>query len=356
MKKTNTKKPTTVQKANASPTDNSKLPNINKNNKSPAEKSKSPKSTKADGKKGKKADNQNNIQTAPNVENKEDTAKKMEELKEKKKKRLEKERKEEERDKKIYEQVVKEFQSNKVKQSPEKNVIKRLTKTTKSNESDLDMNSLNNIQLPQIKISEKKTQAILEESGMLDAYKYLITQLCKNGLPTGNLFEYSALVIKNYEKKWKEKKSKMNKEKLEQYWKEKKNEVENFEKQQKKDADKKLPNTKKLAEEENKMKALNKSIERREINKLIQNMDRSRSSRNHQSFASVKNKSDLKLPPIDDKMKVSVQQKEGKSNKTSPKKGNKQNKSPANATKKNNNEKAKSPAASQKKAASKMKK
>ena len=113
----------------------------------------------------------------------------MEELKEKKKKRLEKERKEEERDKKIYEQVVKEFQSNKVKQSPEKNVIKRLTKTTKSNESDLDMNNLNNIQLPQIKISEKKTQAMLEESGMLDAYKYLIIQLCKNGFPTGNLFE-----------------------------------------------------------------------------------------------------------------------------------------------------------------------
>ena len=230
MKKTNTKKPTTVQKANASPTDNSKLPNINKNNKSPAEKSKSPKSTKADGKKGKKADNQNNIQTAPNVENKEDTAKKMEELKEKKKKRLEKERKEEERDKKIYEQVVKEFQSNKVKQSPEKNVIKRLTKTTKSNESDLDMNNLNNIQLPQIKISEKKTQAILEESGMLDAYKYLIIQLCKNGFPTGNLFEYSAYVIKNYEKKWKEKKSKMTKEKVEKYWEEKKEEVKNIQK------------------------------------------------------------------------------------------------------------------------------
>ena len=146
------------------------------------------------------------------------------------------------------------------------------------------------------------------------------------------MFEYASYVVKNYEKKWKEKKSKMNKEKLEQYWKEKKK------------------------EEENKMKALNKSIERREINKLIQNMDRSRSSRNHQSFASVKNKSDLKLPPIDDKMKVSVQQKEGKSNKTSPKKGNKQNKSPANATKKNNNEKAKSPAPSQKKAANKKKK
>ena len=62
-----------------------------------------------------------------------------------------------------------------------------------------DLNSLNSMQLPQIKISEKKTQAILEESGMLDAYKYLIIQLCKNGFPTTNLFEYSAFVIKNNE-------------------------------------------------------------------------------------------------------------------------------------------------------------
>ena len=33
---------------------------------------------------------------------------------------------------------------------------------------------INDIQLPKIKISEKKTQTILEEGGMLDAYKYLI--------------------------------------------------------------------------------------------------------------------------------------------------------------------------------------
>ena len=344
MKKNNTKKSTNSK--------NAKLPQIKNNN----QKSKSPDKNATSKSKGKKISNAksnnniNSLKTAPNVNDSNAVLLKLAETNEKRKKRLEQEKKEEERDKKIYEQVLKEFQENKNKTNRETNPRKRLT-SPKNNDFDI-----NSIKLPKINISEKKTQNILEDGGMLDAYKYLITQLCKNGLPTGNLFEYSALVIKNYEKKWKEKKSKMNKEKLEQYWKEKKNEVENFEKQQKKDADKKLPNTKKLAEEENKMKALNKSIERREINKLIQNMDRSRSSRNHQSFASVKNKSDLKLPPIDDKMKVSVQQKEGKSNKTSPKKGNKQNKSPANATKKNNNEKAKSPAASQKKAASKKKK
>ena len=217
MKKTNNKK------ANASPSNNSKLPNINQKGKSPTEKSKSPKSAKPDQTKGKadttkgkastskgktnekQNNNTNNIKTTTNEENKEAMAKKMEELKERKKKRLEKEKKEEERDKKVYEQIVKEFQDNKIKPSTEKNVIKRLTNTKKKNDSEIDINSLNSIQLPQIKISEKKTQAILEESGMLDAYKYLIIQLCKNGFPTGNLFEYSAYVIKNYEKKWKEK-------------------------------------------------------------------------------------------------------------------------------------------------------
>ena len=86
-------------------------------------------------------------------------------------------------------------------------------------------------------------------------------------------------------------------------------------------------------------------------------MDRSRSSRHHQSFASFsKNKSELKLPTIDDKNKVSVQQKEGKSNKSSPKKGKNQKKSPASANKsKKNTQKSKSPATTQKKTTGKKK-
>ena len=79
----------------------------------------------------------------------------------------------------------------------EQNARKRLTSPKKT------VIDIDNIQLPKIKISEKKTQTILEEGGMLDAYKYLVIQLCKNGLPTGNLFEYSSYIIKNYEKKWK---------------------------------------------------------------------------------------------------------------------------------------------------------
>ena len=35
---------------------------------------------------------------------------------------------------------------------------------------------------------------------MLDAYKHVLAQLCKQGLPTGNIFEYASIVVKNYEK------------------------------------------------------------------------------------------------------------------------------------------------------------
>lgn len=49
----------------------------------------------------------------------------------------------------------------------------------------------------------------------------LMTSLCKNGLPTGDLFEYAAYVVQNYEKKWKKIKSKETKEKINKYWEEK---------------------------------------------------------------------------------------------------------------------------------------
>ena len=246
MKKTNAKKATSSPTNNSN---NSKLPNISKASKSPKEDTKSTKKAKPN---EKKANNPTNIKPEVKEENTEANKKKMEELKERKKKRIEKEKKEEKRDKQVYEQIVKEFQDNKTRINTETNVIKRLTNSKK----ETDLNSLNSMQLPQIKISEKKTQAILEESGMLDAYKYLIIQLCKNGFPTTNLFEYSAFVIKNYEKKWKEKKSKMTKEKVEKHWQEKKEELKNMEKK-----------NNNSIEDQNKMKALNRSLIRRNKNR-----------------------------------------------------------------------------------------
>ena len=331
MKKSNTKKSSTSKDA--------KLPKIANS----TQKSKSPAKGGKSNSKSKNNSKVNILKTSANLKKEDPKALKTEEYNEKRKKRIEQEKKEEARDKKVYDQVLKEYQEkSKTRTNTEVNIKNRLASPKSRNDD------LNNIQLPKIKISEKKTQAILEEGGMLDAYKYLVIQLCKNGLPTGNLFEYSAYVIRNYEKKWKEKKSKMNKEKLEQYWKEKKQEVEKFEKQQKKSPDPKQKVNKTTKEEENKIKALNRSLEQREINKLIANMDKSRSSRNHQSFDQFKkNKSEEQLPLINDKNKVSFNQKEGKN----AKKGNK-SKSPtsakSNKSSKKNNEKAKSPASAKK--------
>ena len=231
------KKTKTSMKKNASSKD-TKLPKIGNNkqkSKSPSKNSKNESSSKNKNMSNSKSKNNIKIlKTSANANNMSAVALKMDETNEKRKKRLEQEKKEEARDKKVYEQVLKEFQEkNKARAITEVNARKRLTSPKNKNDE------IDNIKLPKIRISEKKTQALLEENGMLDAYKYLIIQLCKNGLPTGNLFEYSAYVIKNYEKKWKEKKSKMNKEKVEQYWKEKKEQIAKFENQKKKSEDKK---------------------------------------------------------------------------------------------------------------------
>lgn len=41
----------------------------------------------------------------------------------------------------------------------------------------------------------------LKQSGILDSYQYLLTSLCKYGLPTGDLYEFAALTVLRYEKK-----------------------------------------------------------------------------------------------------------------------------------------------------------
>ena len=90
---------------------------------------------------------------------------------------------------------------------------------------------------------------------MLDAYKYVLSQLCKQGLPSGNIFEYASIVVKNYEKKWKEKKSKMMKEKIDKYFEEKLKELNN------------------TIETEGEIKQVNKSLEHREQLKFIRSLE-----------------------------------------------------------------------------------
>ena len=48
-----------------------------------------------------------------------------------------------------------------------------------------------------------------------------MVNLSKNGLPSGNLFEYAAYTILNYEKKWKQIKLTEKKEMVKKYWEEK---------------------------------------------------------------------------------------------------------------------------------------
>ena len=96
---------------------------------------------------------------------------KLAELKERKMKRLKEEKIAQEKDKKIFTQLMEEY--------------KKISDDKKQN-NNLNTISLNDV--PKIKISEKKAQEILEEGGMLDAYNYLVIQLCKNGLPDGDVF------------------------------------------------------------------------------------------------------------------------------------------------------------------------
>jgi hypothetical protein len=41
------------------------------------------------------------------------------------------------------------------------------------------------------------------ESGMLEAYEYILRSLCKAGLPEGNVFDYTATKLMKFETKWK---------------------------------------------------------------------------------------------------------------------------------------------------------
>ena len=156
---------------------------------------------------------------------------KLTELKEKRKNRLKAEKIQEMKEQKFFNEIIKEYKSKKNKS--------------------IEKISIN--ETPAIKISEKKARKILEENGMLDAYKYLIKQLCKYGLPDGNIFEYASIVIKNYEKKWKEKKSQMIKEKIEKYFENKKKEIDTS-------------------------GEINKTLENRNLNLFIKNLDKSRSN------------------------------------------------------------------------------
>lgn len=57
---------------------------------------------------------------------------------------------------------------------------------------------------------------VLKSSGILDAYQGLLVSLCKYGLPTEDLYEFSALTILKHEKKLKAQRKKELEDRLKQ--------------------------------------------------------------------------------------------------------------------------------------------
>ena len=84
---------------------------------------------------------------------------------------------------------------------------------------------LNSIGDSRKKMSQKNAQKILEDGGMIEAYKYLIKNLCKNGMPEGNVYDYCSDFIKNFERVWQKIKFKMLNKQIEEHFRETKEKI-----------------------------------------------------------------------------------------------------------------------------------
>ena len=165
---------------------------------------------------------------------------KLNELKQRRNARLEKERKQMEKN---NQKII--------------NDIKGQNNIIKSREIVINdiLNNINN----QNKISHKSAQKILEDGGMIEAYKYLIKNLCQNGMPDGNVYDYCSDYIKNFEKIWQRMKFKMLNKKIEKHFKEQKEKL--------------------IKDNENPYDNIYfKVLEQREEMKFIKKLDKSRSS------------------------------------------------------------------------------
>ena len=98
----------------------------------------------------------------------------------------------------------------------------------------------------------------------------VLTNLCKNGLPNGDLFEYASYMILNFEKKWKQKKAKELRDKVLRFREEK----------QKSERFSKYINN--LDDKLNRSIELNKSSLNRSLNKSL---DLNRSEKVDRSFS-----------------------------------------------------------------------
>ena len=173
----------------------------------------------------------NNIIVFPRI-----TKEKMEQIRLRRNERLLQEKKDEIAFKKILEDYEEEKQMN---------------KKNKINVCSLDF---------KIAVNKKKVKSILEESGIIDAYYYLINNIKKTGWPKKDIYEYSSKIIKRYEDRWKKKKIQKRNEITEKYFEDK---------------------MKIYIQEKNKGNnniQLLRVLNEREANKFIQRLDRSRST------------------------------------------------------------------------------
>ena len=166
------------------------------------------------------------------------TKEKMEEIKLRRDKRLNQEKKDDIAFKKILKDYEEEKQPN---------------KKNKINIYNLDF---------QLAINTRQVLSILEDSGIIEAYKYLINSIEKTGWPKKDLYKYSSNIIKGYESKWKKKKIKKRNEITEKYFEDK------------------LKHYKEEKNKGNENIKLFRVLKAREENKFIKKLDKSRSSLN----------------------------------------------------------------------------
>ena len=208
------------------------------------------------------------------------TKEKLKELQEKRRKRLVQEKKEKEYLTKMMEDI--------------KNSNNASTRKSE------DTNYMN----CEIKISQKDVLSTLEKGGIIEAYKNLINNLRQNGIPPGNIYEYSAKMIRDYEKEWKKKKFIKQNEKIEKYFEEKKqNYLKNLSQEN-------------SFQDKNNNSLIYKVLKDREQNQFIKKLDRSRSTLHViKNISELKNnKTDLTLKIANKKIKKIIIKNKNKNN------------------------------------------
>lgn len=209
----------------------------------------------------------------------------------------------------ITKEKLKELQEKRkkrlVQEQKEKEILSKMMEDIKNsnNASTRKSEVTNNINY-EIKISQKDVLLTLEEGGIIEAYKNLINNLRQNGIPPGNIYEYSAKMIRDYEKEWKKKKFIKQNEKIEKYFEEKK---QNYLKNLSQDNKDKVKNNNNL---------IYKVLKDREENQFIKKLDRSRSTLHViKNISELKdNKTDLSLKTSNKKIKKIIIKNKDKNN------------------------------------------